>query len=92
MMSTDNINLIKPREIKLGYNYHIGDLLKYNFYQFTNYICFNNKGLPTQDNEPREDALIVFRKFMFNPSFYTAVRIGNSKLDEYENYETVLEE
>ena len=29
---------------------------------------------------------------MFKPSFYTAIRIGNNKLDEYENYETVLEE
>ena len=46
-MSTDNINLIEPHEIKLGYKYHIGDLLRHNFYQFTNYICFNNKGLPT---------------------------------------------
>ena len=91
-MSTDNINLIEPHEIKLGYKYHIGDLLRHNFYQFTNYICFNNKGLPTQDNEHREDALIVFKKFMLNPFFYTVTRIGNSKLDEYENYETVLEE
>ena len=91
-MSTDNINLIEPHEIKLGYKYHIGDLLRHNFYQFTNYICFNSKGLPTQDNEHRKDALIVFKKFMFKPSFYTAIRIGNNKLDEYENYETVLEE
>ena len=29
---------------------------------------------------------------MLNPFFYTVTRIGNSKLDEYENYESVLEE
>ena len=68
-MNTDNINLIEPHKIKLGYNYYIGDLLRHNFYQFTNYICFNHKGLPTQDNEPREDALIVFKKFILNPFF-----------------------
>ena len=55
-------------------------------------FVFNSKGLPTQDNEHRKDALIVFKKFMFKPSFYTTIRIGNNKLNEHKNYESVLEE